>query len=118
MLKGAPPGAMGLAPSIGWINSKAFEKVLKHFIRHCNNTKDNPSLLIYDNHERHISINVINKAGKAGKKEDNYDSSSEDENIAYKELSETVTCEPEEIDYDTIFEEKFAIVKLRGEVFT
>ncbi|KAF2888871.1 hypothetical protein ILUMI_17302 [Ignelater luminosus] len=52
------------------------------------------------------------------KKEDNYDSSSEDENIAYKELSETVTCEPEEIDYDTIFEEKFAIVKLPGGVFT
>ncbi|KAF2904413.1 hypothetical protein ILUMI_01764 [Ignelater luminosus] len=213
MLKRALPGSMGLATPSG------------------NSTNDNPSLLIYDNHESHISINVVNKARKAGvqiltlpphcsnrlqsldvsvfvnalrkhlkkpsplrlcyqdlrkqvqipfnpnafndtdflssavmvrpenvpsdgpskepvrsvliqrkaqkivskktkqnikslqaknkpkrkknfkyvrKKADNYDSTSEDENIAYEELSETETWESEETDYDTISEGRYS----------
>ncbi|KAF2885411.1 hypothetical protein ILUMI_20756 [Ignelater luminosus] len=41
------------------------------------------------------------------KKEHNYDCTSENENIAYEELSETETWEPEEIDYRTILEGRF-----------
>ncbi|KAF2887370.1 hypothetical protein ILUMI_18803 [Ignelater luminosus] len=55
------------------------------------------------------------------KKEDSYNSSSKDENIAYKELLETESWEPEKvyvgIDYDTISERRFISAKFPGRVF-
>ncbi|GLV46596.1 hypothetical protein CBL_21431, partial [Carabus blaptoides fortunei] len=59
MLTGATTGTLGLATKAGWMNSECFLEVLKHFIKQTASSKDNPSLLIMDNHESHISISAI-----------------------------------------------------------
>ncbi|XP_074033052.1 uncharacterized protein isoform X2 [Leptinotarsa decemlineata] len=56
MLHGAPPGMLGLASKSGWMNNELFVDVLKHFIKHSNSSKENPSMLLYDNHESHIYL--------------------------------------------------------------
>ena len=50
MLIGAPTGTIGAANPSGWINSSIFETWLHHFIDHSNSIKDNPTLLVMDNH--------------------------------------------------------------------
>ena len=62
MLRGAPPGTLGLANKSGWMNSELFSEVIDHFIHHSTSSKDQPSLLMYDNHESHLSIEVLDKA--------------------------------------------------------
>lgn len=59
MINGAPPRTIGLACQSGWMNSVLFIETLKHFIKYTNSSKENPSLLIMDNHESHISLNAI-----------------------------------------------------------
>lgn len=44
------------------MTAELFMKILNHFIRHSGSSKENPSLLIYDNHETHISVSVVNMA--------------------------------------------------------
>lgn len=66
MLRGAPPGSLGLVNLSGWMNSELFVKVIKHFIKHTSATPENPALLIMDNHESHLSIKVLNLAKKFG----------------------------------------------------
>lgn len=66
MIAGAPPGTLGLATSSGWMNCDLFLKVMEHFIKHSSSSKENPSLLLYDNHESHLSINVLNIAKENG----------------------------------------------------
>ena len=66
MLKGAPTGSLGLSCSSGWMNSDVFPEVLKHFIGHMAVSKQNPGLLILDNHSSHIGLEVINVAPKNG----------------------------------------------------
>lgn len=66
MLNGAPPGTLGLANPSGWMTSELFLDVLKHFIGHTNTTKENPSILIYDNHESHVSLEIAETAKKSG----------------------------------------------------
>lgn len=66
MLNGALPGTLGLANPSGWMTSELFSDVMDHFIKYTNSTRENPTLLIYDNHESHISIQVVEKARAAG----------------------------------------------------
>ena len=66
MLRGAPPGTLGLANKTGWMNSELFSEDIDHFIHHSKNSKDQPSLLVYDNHESHLSIEVLDKAKENG----------------------------------------------------
>lgn len=66
MLHGAPPGTLGLAASSGWMNADIFTDVMKHFIKHSSASKDNPALLIIDNHESHLSIEALNLAKSSG----------------------------------------------------
>ena len=66
MVAGAPPGTLGLASKSGWMTSELFIQVMQHFINHTKSSKDNPTLLIYDNHESHLSINVLNLAKDNG----------------------------------------------------
>ncbi|KAJ8957110.1 hypothetical protein NQ318_007325 [Aromia moschata] len=66
MLKGAPPGTLGLATPSGWMNAVLFMHVMQHFIKYSNSSTDNPCLLIYDNHESHLSIGVLNLAKASG----------------------------------------------------
>ncbi|KAJ8967716.1 hypothetical protein NQ314_002662 [Rhamnusium bicolor] len=37
-----------------------FPDVMKHFIKYSNSSKENPSLLVYDNYESHLSITALN----------------------------------------------------------
>lgn len=66
MLKGAPPGSVGAANPSGWSNEAIFYKFIEHFLSHAQPSLAKPHLLIYDNHESHISLNVINKAKESG----------------------------------------------------
>ncbi|XP_050295124.1 uncharacterized protein LOC126735215 [Anthonomus grandis grandis] len=64
MIVSTPPGTLGLAYPSGWMNADLFLKVMEPFIKHTSSSKENPSLLLYDNHESHLSIQVINLAKK------------------------------------------------------
>ena len=66
MLRGAPPGTLGLANKTGWMNSELFSEVIDHFIHHSKSSKDRPSLLVYDKHESHLSIEVLDKTKENG----------------------------------------------------
>ncbi|KAF2905483.1 hypothetical protein ILUMI_00695 [Ignelater luminosus] len=66
MLAGAPAGSLGVANTSGWMTSDLFIQVLDHFIRFANICFENPMLLIYDNHESHISLATVEKARKFG----------------------------------------------------
>ena len=61
-IEGAPEGSLGVATRSGWINSSIFVDVLKHIQKHTLSSKENPILLILDNHESHTytSIDAIN----------------------------------------------------------
>lgn len=66
MLVGAPAGSLGLASPSGWMNSELFIKVIEHFIKHTHSSKENPTLLLLDNHESHLSIGALNLAKANG----------------------------------------------------
>ncbi|KAF2898949.1 hypothetical protein ILUMI_07210, partial [Ignelater luminosus] len=66
MLAGAPAGSLGLANTSGWMTSDLFIQVLDHFIKFTNSCSETPTLLIYDNHESHISLTTVEKARKFG----------------------------------------------------
>lgn len=59
MLTGGPPGIAGGATKTGWVNSLLFIDILKHFHRFVKSTPESPVLLIFDNHESHISIGSL-----------------------------------------------------------
>lgn len=62
MIKGSPPGSIGGANPSGWINADIFKDWMNHFITHAKPTEDLPVLLIMDNHESHITYDVIKLA--------------------------------------------------------
>lgn len=66
MMYGAPPGSLGLASPSGWMTSDLFMEVMKHFIKCSSTTPENPSLLIMDNHESHLSIEALDLAKQSG----------------------------------------------------
>lgn len=66
MINKAPPGTLGLAQPTGWMNSQLFADVMRHFVRVTGSSKDNPSLLIVDNHESHLSPEALNIAKDNG----------------------------------------------------
>lgn len=66
MINGAPTGTLGLATQNGWMNGALFVQTMQHFINHTNSSRDNPSLLILDNHESHICIEALNLAKDNG----------------------------------------------------
>ena len=66
MLTGAPNGSLGLATPSGWMNSELFPIVLKHFIKHMNVSKDNPAIIVMDNHESHVTLETIDLARENG----------------------------------------------------
>lgn len=66
MLKGAPEGTLGGANPSGWSNEDLFLKFMEHFIKHSRSSKENPTILLLDNHESHISIATIQLAKDKG----------------------------------------------------
>ena len=65
MIKNAPNGTIGVATSSGWMNSEKFSEWMDHFIKHSNCSLENKVLLLLDNHESHISIDILDKAKQA-----------------------------------------------------
>ncbi|GFO31392.1 tigger transposable element-derived protein [Plakobranchus ocellatus] len=66
MLHGAPNGSKGFANPSGWMNRDLFPQVLEHFISIMNVSLQNPRLLIMDNHDSHVTFNVIDLARQSG----------------------------------------------------
>lgn len=66
MLENAPPGTDGACYPSGWMTAENFVKYLKHFKKHVRCSKENPCLIIFDNHDSHVSINSINFAKENG----------------------------------------------------
>jgi hypothetical protein len=62
MLKNAPIGSIGSANPSGWMNGQIFLQYLQHFSKFVSSNTDSPVLLLCDNHESHVSIEVINFA--------------------------------------------------------
>ena len=65
-LHGAPPGSIGAAHQSGWMTAETFSMFIRHFVKHVNCTQDNKVLLILDNHQSHISLEVIDYARANG----------------------------------------------------
>lgn len=66
MLKGAPSGTIGGANLSGWSNEDLFYDFFKHFIKFSGASKQNPVILLMDNHQSHISIPTIELAKENG----------------------------------------------------
>lgn len=64
MLNGAPPGSVGYAnsPTIGWMTGSI--KVLEHIKKLVRCSRDDPILILMDNHESHCTLEAINFAVK------------------------------------------------------
>ena len=63
-VNGAPPNTIGAALLSGWMTAKNFLKYIKHFVRHVRCSQEETVLLILDNHESHLSIEVLEFAKK------------------------------------------------------
>jgi len=58
-LKNGPPRCAGTAQVTGWMTEKTFQEWFNHFLKHVNCSQDAPILLLFDNHEMHLSIDFI-----------------------------------------------------------
>jgi hypothetical protein len=65
-LKNCYPGSKGVAQVTGWMTEVCFRDWLEHFMNVVKPTEDEPVLLILDNHETHLSIDVIDAAKERG----------------------------------------------------
>ncbi|XP_041358910.1 uncharacterized protein LOC121375496 [Gigantopelta aegis] len=65
-INGAPPGSVGAAHKSGWMTSETFLAFMKDFIKHLWCSVDNKVVLLLDNHESHISIEVLDYAKENG----------------------------------------------------
>ncbi|XP_047123036.1 uncharacterized protein LOC124806312 [Hydra vulgaris] len=61
-MEGGPEGSLGMATKSGWINSSIFLEVLKHIKLKTCCSKENPILLLVDNHESHVTIEAVDYA--------------------------------------------------------
>lgn len=66
LIDGAPPGTLLLTSDSGFITSDLFVEWLQHFKQQENVSKENPALIILDNHSTHISITAIEKCREFG----------------------------------------------------
>ena len=55
----APPESLGVAEKKGWMNQEVFVKYLNHFVKHTRPTREDPVLLIVDNHSSRMSIEAV-----------------------------------------------------------
>lgn len=59
-VQGGPPGCIGTAHPSGWMTGSSFLVFMKHFHSHVKSSAEQPCLLLLDNHESHLSIDVLN----------------------------------------------------------
>ena len=56
MVEGAPNGSLVLVTPSVWMTSELFHEVFIHFIKHINVSKNNPVVLVMDNHKSHLIL--------------------------------------------------------------
>ena len=56
MMECAHNGSLVLVTPSGWMTSELSPEVFKHFIKHMNVSKNNPVVLVMDNHESHLRL--------------------------------------------------------------
>ena len=66
MIKGAPDGTVGFTTQNGWMTSEIFLDVVNHIRRFTLASRENAILLMLDNHDSHLSFNVIELARENG----------------------------------------------------
>lgn len=66
MLFGGPAGCIGAANPSGWSTEVTFIKFLDHFLNTVKSSKDDRVLLLLDNHETHLTPQVLDKASDVG----------------------------------------------------
>lgn len=66
-LTGASAVFKGTAHPSGWMTSDNFLLFLKHFVEHVKPTKDNPVLILLDNHDFYLSIDALDFAKERGR---------------------------------------------------
>ena len=59
MINGAPNGSLGLTTQSGGKNSELFPKVIHHLIEHMDVAVKKRGVLVMENHESHISVQVV-----------------------------------------------------------
>lgn len=59
---GAPVGTLILATSSRWMNGDLFLEVMKHFVEATNSWQTYRALLIFNNHESHLTPAVVSYA--------------------------------------------------------
>lgn len=59
MLHNAPPGTHGIANRSGWMTGEIFPECLGHFVQHSHSSNENPTLLLLDNHESHVTLEAV-----------------------------------------------------------
>lgn len=67
-IAGSPPNSLGLvnSPNSGWMTASLFLPTLQHLVKFTKCTKEDPILLLLDNHESHCSLEAIIYAKKSG----------------------------------------------------
>uniref|UniRef100_A0A1B0DBM8 Uncharacterized protein n=1 Tax=Phlebotomus papatasi TaxID=29031 RepID=A0A1B0DBM8_PHLPP len=58
-MDGSPEGAISIFNGSGWMDKDGFLTTLKHIREHTAATKENPILILLDNHSSHTSLEVI-----------------------------------------------------------
>ncbi len=56
MIRGTPSGSLRLTNPSGWSNEMLFVKYLDHFTKHTKPTSESRVLIIFNNHESHVSL--------------------------------------------------------------
>ncbi|KAL8613418.1 hypothetical protein ACOMHN_057138 [Nucella lapillus] len=59
MMFNAYPGTCGLASPGGKMTGKIFLYCLQHFVQHSQSSKENPTLLLLDIHESHVTLDAV-----------------------------------------------------------
>jgi hypothetical protein len=66
LMGGAPEGSLGLVHESGWMTSGNFLKLLEHFVKNVNASKENEYILTMDNHDSHLSLECVIYAKEHG----------------------------------------------------
>lgn len=63
-IRSGPADCIGAGNSSGWMTEKEFGIFIDHFIKHAKPTKEEPVLLLLDNHSSHVNIGIVEKSKK------------------------------------------------------
>lgn len=65
-IRDGPPGCIGTANGTGWMQEDDFVVFLRHFVKHAKPSKEQPVLLLLDNHDSYLSIDALNFCKESG----------------------------------------------------